>query len=240
MPENLKTLVADDEERIRFFLTETLERVGHDVTAVGSGDEALDRLQDDSFDLAILDLKLGGTVDGQRILEAIRWRWPSTVVIMLTAHGSLESAMEAIDEGVDGYLLKPVRPAEVRQAIEEAFYRRRKRQEARQTEEEEGQILERGPFRVDLQRHEASFREQSLGLSAREFELLVYLMRRAPEVVGPKELVEVVREYEPDHTGEAREIIKWYIYRLRKKVEPNPSEPRYIVNVRGVGYRFAA
>jgi DNA-binding response OmpR family regulator len=79
-----------------------------------------------------------------------------------------------------------------------------------------------------------------LGLSAREFELLVYLMRRAPEVVGPKELVEVVREYEPDHTGEAREIIKWYVYRLRKKVEPNPSEPRYIVNVRGVGYRFAA
>jgi DNA-binding response OmpR family regulator len=238
MVDLLRTLVVDDEERIRFFLTETLERVGHIVTAVASGEEALDRLQDTAFDLAILDLKLGGPIDGQRILEAIRWRWPATVVIMLTAHGSLESAVDAIQEGVDGYLLKPVRPADVRRAVEEALYRRHKLLEAEQQARGE-HLLQRGPFSVDLERHEARFEGRSLDLSPRDFTLLVHLMQNAPQVVGPKELVRVVRQYEPDHMHEAREIIKWYIHRLRTKVEPDPSNPRYILNVRGVGYRFA-
>jgi DNA-binding response OmpR family regulator len=229
---------VDDEERIRFFLTETLERVGHIVTAVGSGEEALDRLQDTAFDLALLDLRLGGPIDGQRVLEAIRWRWPATVVIMLTAHGSLESAVDAIQEGVDGYLLKPVRPAEVRQAVEEALYRRQKLLETEQQARGE-HLLRRGSFTVDLERHEATFEGRSLDLSPRDFTLLVHLMQNAPQVVDPKELVRVVRRYEPDHMHEAREIIKWYIHRLRKKVEPDPSNPRYILNVRGVGYRFA-
>jgi two-component system response regulator RegX3 len=233
-----RTLVVDDEERIRFFLTETLERAGHVVTAVASGEMALDRLQDTAFDLAILDLKLGGPVDGQRVLEAIRWRWPATVVIMLTAHGSLESAVDAIQEGVDGYLLKPVRPADVRRAVEEALYRRQKLLEAEQEITGE-HLLQRGPFSVDLERHEATFEGQSLNLSPRDFTLLVHLMQNAPQVVGPKELVRVVRQYEPDHMHEAREIIKWYIHRLRTKVEPDPANPRYILNVRGVGYRFA-
>ena len=238
MAEVMRTLVVDDEEKIRFFLTETLERVGHVVTAVASGEEALDRLQDTAFDLAILDLKLGGPIDGQRVLEAIRWRWPATVVIMLTAHGSLESAVDAIQEGVDGYLLKPVRPADVRRAVEEALYRRQKLLEAEQEARGE-HLLQRGPFCVDLERHEATFDGRSLDLSPRDFNLLVHLMQNAPQVVGPKELVRVVRQYEPDHMHEAREIIKWYIHRLRTKVEPDPSNPRYILNVRGVGYRFA-
>jgi DNA-binding response OmpR family regulator len=234
----MRTLVVDDEERIRFFLTETLERVGHFVTAVASGEEALDRLQDNAFDLAILDLKLGGPIDGQRVLEAIRWRWPATVVIMLTAHGSLESAVDAIQGGVDGYLLKPVRPGDVRRAVEEALYRREKLLQAERHAREE-HLLERGPFTVDLERHEATFEGRALDLSPRDFTLLVHLMQKAPQVVGPKELVRVVRQYEPDHMHEAREIIKWYIHRLRSKVEPDPSNPRYILNVRGVGYRFA-
>ena len=238
MADLMRTLVVDDEEKIRFFLTETLERVGHVVTAVASGEAALDRLQDTAFDLAILDLKLGGPIDGQRVLEAIRWRWPATVVIMLTAHGSLESAVDAIQGGVDGYLLKPVRPRDVRQAVEEALYRRQKLLEAEKEARGE-HLLQRGPVSVDLKRHEATFDGRSLDLSPRDFALLVHLMQHAPQVVGPKELVRVVRQYEPDHMHEAREIIKWYVHRLRSKVEPDPSNPRYILNVRGVGYRFA-
>jgi DNA-binding response OmpR family regulator len=239
MVDALRTLVLDDEERIRFFLTETLERVGHIVTAVVSGEEALDCLQETEFDLAILDLKLGGSIDGQRVLEAIRWRWPATIIIILTAHGSFESAVEAIQEGVDGYLLKPVRPADVRRAVDEAFHRRQKLLEAEE-QVNGGRLVQRGPFCVDLDRHQATFEGRPLDLSPREFALLVHLMQRAPEVVGPKELVRVVRQYEPDHTQEARDIIKWYVHRLRKKAEPDPSNPRYIVNVRGVGYRFAS
>jgi DNA-binding response OmpR family regulator len=237
MAERMHILVVDDEERIRLFLVETLQRVGHTVTAVGSGEEALQTLQDTGFDLAILDLRLEGRIDGQRLLEAIRWRWPSTLVIMLTAHGSLESAVEAIREGVDGYLLKPVRPDEVRRAVDEAKARRQRLTVSDQ--EEEAAHLERGPFHVDLERHEARLEGQLLDLSPRDFALLALLMQSAPRVVEPKELVQAVRGYGPEHKNEAREVIKWYIYHLRHKVEPDPSQPRYILNVRGVGYRFA-
>ena len=237
MAESLRTLIVDDEEGVRFFLSETLGRMGHLVTEAASGEEALDHLQDTAFDLAILDLKLGGPVDGQRVLESIRWRWPATVVIMLTAHGSLESAVEAIQEGVDGYLLKPARPADVRRAVQKALYRRQKLHDA---ELEPGnQVLQRGPFSIDLERHEATFEGKPLELSPRDFALLLHLMQNAPQVVSPTELVRVVRKFEPEYTLEAREIIKWYIHRLRNKVEPDPANPRYILNVRGVGYRFA-
>jgi len=236
--DTLRALVVDDEQNIRFFLAETLERMGHIVIAVASGEQALEHLQDTSFDLVILDLKLGGAIDGQRVLESIRWRWPATIVIILTAHGSLESAMEAIQEGVDGYLLKPVRPADMRQAVEDALYRRENLHKAERKRNEH--TLQHGPFRVDLVRHEATFEGRLLELSPRDFALLVYLIQNAPQVVGPKELVRIVRQYEPEYTPEAREIIKWYIHRLRKKVEPDPSNPRYILNVRGVGYRLAS
>lgn len=238
MTEQVRTLIVDDEEKIRFFLEETLQRAGHTVVTASSGEEALDRLRETPFDLIILDLRLGGRVDGLRVLEAVRWRWPQTVVIILTGHGSLESAMAAIREGVDGYLLKPVESQEVRQAAQEAMERREKLARSKRGSEE-GQLLRRGPFSVDLKKHKATRDGEPLDLTPREFKLLVHLMQKAPEVISPKELVQVVRGYEPEYLHEAREIIKWYIHHLRKKVEPAPSNPRYILNVRGVGYRFA-
>ncbi|HDQ70873.1 MAG TPA: response regulator transcription factor [Chloroflexi bacterium] len=229
----VRTLVVDDEERIRFFLEETLRRVGHVVTQAANGEEALERLRETPFDLAIVDLNLGGRVDGLRVLEAARWRWPGMAVVILTAHGSLESAMDAIREGVDGYLLKPAEPSEVRKAAAEAL---EKRQALMQKKEK--RVLQRGPFFVDLTKHEATLNGKGLDLTPREFRLLVHLMQNSHRVVPPTELVEVVRDYTPDHLHEARQIIKWYIYRLRQKVEPDSSNPKYIVNVRGVGYRF--
>jgi DNA-binding response OmpR family regulator len=237
MSEPLRTLIVDDEESIRLVLKETLERVGHVVTTAASGEQALDRLQESSFDLIVLDLMLGGAVDGQRVLEAARWRWPATVVVMLTAHGTLDSAVEAIREGVDGYLLKPASPEQVRRAVDEAFYRRKKLLEAEEAEEGE-RLLQKGPFTVDLRRHTATVDNQPLDLSPSELVLLAHLMQNAPQVIAAKDLVSVVREYEPEHSHEAREIIKWYIHRLRQKIEPDPAFPRYILNVRGVGYRF--
>jgi DNA-binding response OmpR family regulator len=236
MEELMRTLVVDDEERIRFFLKETLQRVGHVVTTASSGEDALDKLQDTSFDLVMLDLMLGGRIDGQRVLEAIRWRWPGTIVIMLTAHGTLESAVEAIREGVDGYLLKPVRPGDVRQAVQEAVERRKTLAQLEQ--QGETRILERGPFSVDPLQHRVTFEGEPLDLTPSELRLLVHLIQNARQVVSPTELVEVVRQYKPEYLQEARQIIKWYIHRLRRKVEPDPSNPRYILNVRGVGYMF--
>lgn len=235
MAELIRALVVDDEERIRYFLQETLRRVGYIVVTASSGEEALDLLRDTSFDVAVVDLNLGGRVDGLRVLEAIRWRWPGTAAVILTAHGSLESAMAAIREGVDAYLLKPSKPAEVRQAVQEALERRKKRGQAQGAE---GRVIRRGGFFVDLEQHLATRDGQPLDLTPQELKLLTHLMQNAPRVVPPLELVQVVRECELEDPYEAQQIIKWYVHRLRRQAEPDPSDPRHILNVRGVGYRF--
>jgi DNA-binding response OmpR family regulator len=237
MADLMRALVVDDEERIRFFLSETLQRSGHVVTTAASGEEALEVLQDNAFDLILLDLMLGGRIDGQRVLEAVRWRWPGTIVIILTAHGTLGSAVSAIREGVDGYLLKPVRPEEVRRAIEEAKERREALVESG-AEGEAGHTLKRGPFAIDLQSHQVTYEGESIDLTPSEFRLLVHLMQNAHQVISPPDLVQAVRRFRPDYLQEARQIIKWYIHRLRSKIEPDPSDPRHILNVRGVGYLF--
>ena len=238
MAERMRTLVVDDEEGIRFFLEETLQRAGYVVTTASSGEEALERLRETPFELVMLDLKLGGSVDGLRVLEAITWRWPQTVVIILTAHGSLESAVAAIRDGVDGYLLKPVEPDELRKAVRDAFERRTMLSRAEESREEE-RALELGPFRIDLKKHQATLDGQPLELTPREFRLLVHLMQNSDRVVDPKELAWAVQRYECEDLYEARQIVKWYVHRLRRKVEPDPSDPRYILTVHGVGYRFS-
>jgi DNA-binding response OmpR family regulator len=237
MSQKINTLVVDDEAGIRFFLDETLTKAGYVVRTAASGPEALDRLRDDAYQLMILDLKLGGRVDGLKVLEAVRWRWPETVVIILTGHGSLESAMAAIREGVDGYLLKPVDPSELREAVKEALGRRARLGALRK--QEEIRTVARGPFVIDLAKHTATAHGQPLDLTPHEFKLLAYLIQNAHRVLTPKELVQAVQSYECDSVYEARQIVKWYVHRLRRKIEPEPGKPRYVLNVRGVGYKFA-
>ena len=81
MPEIVRTLIVDDDEKIRFVLTETLQGMGHVVETASSGEEALECLRNTHYDLSILDLRLGGRVDGLRVLEAIKWRWPNTAAL---------------------------------------------------------------------------------------------------------------------------------------------------------------
>lgn len=240
MADQVQTLVVDDEAGIRFFIKEALQRAGHVVTTAVNGEEALDLLRDTCFDLVMLDLKLGGRIDGLKVLEAVRWRWPDAVVVILTAHGSLESAIHAIREGVDRYLLKPLTPKELRAAVDEALEEQRSRLARAQEQAQEPALLEKGPFSIDLQKHQASYEDTPLELTPSEFDLLVHLMQNAHRVVPPQELVEVVRDYRPQDLYEARNIIKWYIHRLRQSIEPDPSHPCFVINVRGVGYRFGS
>jgi DNA-binding response OmpR family regulator len=233
----VQTLVVDDDEGIRFFRASTLQRAGHSVTTATSGEEALELLRDTAFDLAILDLKLGGRVDGLRVLGAVKWRWPGTATIILTAHASLDSMLAAIREGVDGYLLKPAKAEEVRQAAREALERCRGTARPRGSGEELD-LLHSGPFSVNLEKRLVTKDGTPLDLTNSEFELLVHLIRNAHRVVPPTELVWVVQQYKCDNLREARDIIKWYIHRLRCKVESNPRRPRYILNVHGAGYTF--
>lgn len=234
--DKIHTLVVDDEPGIRFFVEETLHRSGHDITTVKSGEEALDTLRDTPFDLVVLDLKLGGKVDGIKVLEAIRWRWPETSVIIFTAHGSLETAVQAIDQGIEKYIQKPLSPQELRKAVEDVLEQRRLTRKSAQ--DERHQILRKGPFEVDEGLHRVTLDGSELELTPSEFKLIVHLLRNDDRVISPDELVEVVRGYHADDVIEARQIIKWYIHRLRQKVERDSSHPEYILNARGVGYRI--
>jgi DNA-binding response OmpR family regulator len=237
MTTQIRTLVVDDEAGVRFFLEQALRQADHLVVTASSGEEALDRLRETTFDLAILDLNLGGRVDGLRMLEAVRWRWPGMATIILTGQGSLESAMAAIREGVGLYLLKPIEAGELRQAVGEILERQK---EARCAQEEEPPRLEGGPFVIDLRAHVATLDGQPLDLTTREFALLALLIQNPDQAISPAKLVQVVGGYEVNDLYEARQIIKWYIHHLRRKVEPDPSNPRHIVTVREVGYKFIA
>jgi DNA-binding response OmpR family regulator len=232
--QKIHTLVVDDEPGIRFFVEETLHRSGHDVITVKSGEEALKTLRDTPFDMVILDLQLGGKTDGIKVLEAIRWRWPETSVIIFTAHGSLDTALQAIDKGIEKYVEKPLSPPELRQVVEEVLSTREKSRSS--AEDVRHQILRKEPFEVDEGLHRVHMGGKRLDLTPREFSLIVHLLRNTDRVISPKELVEVVRGYKPEDILEARQIIKWYIHRLRQKVEEDSSNPKYILNVRGVGY----
>ena len=234
--DKIHTLVVDDEPGIRFFVEETLHRSGHDVTTVKSGEEALKTLRNTPFDLVILDLQLGGKADGIKVLEAIRWRWPDTSVIILTAHGSLDTAVQAIDHGVEKYVQKPLSPKELRKVVEDVLEARE--EILRSAKDERHQILRKGPFEVDEGLHQVKMKKEKLDLTPSEFNLIVHLLRNDDRVISPEELVEVVRGYKPEDVIEARQIIKWYIHRLRQKVEQDSSHPEYILNVRGVGYRI--
>ena len=234
--EKIHTLVVDDEPGIRFFVEETLHRSGHDMMTAKSGEEALKILRDTPFDLVVLDLKLGGKVDGINVLEAIRWRWPDTSVIILTAHGSLDTALKAIDHGIEKYVQKPLSPQELRKVVEEVLAA--KATSGTHKQGEGRQIFAKGPFKVDEGLHWVQMGDQKLELTPSEFTLIVHLLRNDDRVITPEELVEVVRGYQPDDVIEARQIIKWYIHRLRQKVEQDSSHPKFILNVRGVGYRI--
>jgi len=234
--DKVHTLVVDDEPGIRFFVEETLHRSGHDVTTAKSGEDALVLLRDTPFDLVILDLKLGGKTNGIKVLEAIRWRWPNTSVIIFTAHGSLDSAVKAIDHGVEKYIQKPLSPQELRQVVNEVLAERASDQISAQNSQ--NKIFSKGDFQIDEGLYKAELSGKRLDLTNSEFELLLHLLRNDDRVISPEELVETVRGYKPEDVIEARQIIKWYIHRLRKKIEQDSSNPKYIINVRGVGYRI--
>jgi len=123
------------------------------------------------------------------------------------------------------------------QAVQEALARRERLTRSKEVDEEQ-HLLQQGPVSVDLKKHLATLDGRPLDLTPSEFNLLLCLMQNAQRVVSPRELVQAVRGCECEYEWEAREIIKWYIHRLRRKVEPDPSSPRHVLNVRGVGYTF--
>jgi len=265
MPSKATILIVDDDAHIRQSLTYFLQKAGYSVTATGDPQEALQCLQAGPFDLIFLDLKMPG-MDGIALLEKIRAVYPDTPVFMLTGHAALSSAIEAMRRGASDYFVKPVQPKEILERVEQVLDKvreqRRRREIADQmasllselrqidnleTDQEDqqsaltreaSQIVQRGPFLIDLQARQARLGEQNLRLQPTSFDYLVALLRRSPEPVSYEELVLEIQGYELTR-NEARDIARWQIYQLRQALEPDSSQPQYILTERGYGYRLA-
>lgn len=125
MTQTATILVVDDEANIRLMLADTLERDGHSVVTAASGEEALPLLRNHTFDLALLDLKMSG-MSGMELLHGLRHQTPDTVVIILTAHASLETAVEALRQGAFDYLFKPCKTIQLRESIRKGLQKRQR------------------------------------------------------------------------------------------------------------------
>ena len=129
-----RLLIVEDEKNIRLFLERMLTGQGYSVTAVGTGEEALGLTQHDAFDLAILDLNLGQGISGMEVLAHLREDSPGTSIILLTGHGTLETAIEALRQGAQDYLLKPATVDEIRDSVRRGLEKRRQQQQQTQRE----------------------------------------------------------------------------------------------------------
>jgi two-component system KDP operon response regulator KdpE len=258
-----RILVVDDEGVTRVSLADALRLEGYEVDTAASGEEALSLFQKRGpFDLIVLDLKMPG-IDGLEVAESITTTSPDTVIILLTAFGTMETAIEAIRTGTHDYLLKPCPIPEILRSVSKGLAKRRQAHRRRQLVEqlreavsqldgiesakaadrvvpaEPERFLEIRDVLLDRQKHTALLDGEPLDLTPTEFKVLSCLMERPDEVWSPKQLVRRARGYEADTQG-ARAIIRVHIRRLRKKLEVDPSRPTYILNVRGVGYLFAS
>jgi DNA-binding response OmpR family regulator len=260
-------LVVEDDPGIRRALSEGLSDGGYVVVTAASAEEALSRLAVIAVDLALVDLKLPG-MSGVDLLRELRQRSPTTVLVVMTANPTVNSAVEALRLEAYDYLLKPFTMDEVVRVVNRGLERRRQRNQRdvllRQLERSlaglqalqlfgdadspsdealpppaNPALLSCGPVEIDLQSHLARVDGQELDLTPTEFNLLVTLADRAPAVVSSQDLLRQATGYQAD-PAEARELVKWHIHHLRRKIESDPKKPRYIVNVRGVGYRLTA
>lgn len=251
-------LVVDDERAMRESLQEILELEGFQVSQADGGETALQLLKQTPVDLMLLDLKMKG-LDGVQVTEAAKQFTPDTVIVMLTAHGTLESAIAAMRRGAFDYLLKPAAVSDIIASVQRGLSHRAQMLRQRdlvglmqraivELQPPPGadappsgveRYLKLRSINLDLQRHVAVASDQLLDLTLTEFKMLAYLMEHPDRVISPRELVAAVQGYEADE-HEARAIVRVHIRRLRQKIEPDPDQPIFVLNVRGVGYLFAA
>lgn len=253
-------LVVEDEVVARKVLQAMLTHAGYDVTSVGSGEEAIDLLNQRRFDVLLTDLQLR-QVHGVEVMALARKRDPEIEVIVLTGYATLDSAIAAVRHGAFNYILKPGKPGEIERSVAEALSKRDVRMARSDWLRRLGKdllhladgevvavkppspandtlddpLLRVGSLVIDLQRHVVTQSGRNVSLSNGEFNLLAYMAQRNEQVVSPLQLVREVLGYECS-PQEARDLIKARIWSLRRKIEDDPADPQLIVSVRGVGY----
>ena len=227
-----KILVVDDEKLIVKGISFSLQADGMEVDAAYDGESALQKIREKSYDLVILDLMLPG-MDGMEVCQAVR-EFSDVPIIMLTAKLEDMNKILAFDKG-DDYLTKPFNILEVKARIKAILRRNQKNQR----EAENSSQLTAGELSVDTESRRVMLGKQEINLTAREFDILVLLMKNPDKVFSREKLLAAIWENRNTETGDVR-TVDVHVRRLREKIEPSPSAPRYVHTKWGVGYYFRA
>jgi two-component system response regulator RegX3 len=207
-----------------------LRREGFDAVVAGTGPEALAEFDRAGADIVLLDLMLPG-MNGIEVFKELRAR-SAVPVIMVTARDTEVDRVVGLELGADDYVTKPYSARELIARIRAVL---------RRTETDGGEgveydaVLESGPVRMDVDRHHVAVRGAEVSLPLKEFDLLEYLLRHAGRVLTRGQLIE--RVWGADYVGDTK-TLDVHVKRLRSKIEPDSAEPRHIVTVRGLGYKF--
>ncbi|MGB5038185.1 MAG: response regulator transcription factor [Blastocatellia bacterium] len=227
MERRRRILVVDDEPQITRVLRVGLNGRGFDVRTAADAESALDTLADWTPDLVVTDLTMPGT-DGIELCRRIRKR-SQIPIIVLSVKNDERTKVAALDEGADDYVTKPFSMDELLARIRAALRRMPAAEGA-----SEG-VLEVGDFRVDFDAHAVSVRGEAVRLTPKEFELLAYLVRHAGKVLTHRTLLTAIWGA---NYSEQVEYLRVFVGHIRKKIEVEPSSPRYLVTEPWTGYRF--
>ncbi len=222
-----RVLVVEDEESFSDALSYMLRKEGFEVAIAATGPDALETFERNGADLVLLDLMLPG-LPGTEVCRELRSR-SNVPVIMLTAKDSEVDKVVGLELGADDYVTKPFSSRELVARIRAVLRRQG------DVEELAPATLEAGPVRMDVERHIVSVNGDTVQLPLKEFELLEVLLRNAGRVLTRMQLID--RVWGADYVGDTK-TLDVHVKRLRAKIEPSPSAPRYIVTVRGLGYKF--
>lgn len=222
-----RILIVEDEESFSDPLSYLLGKEGFEVEVVDNGLDAITEFDRNGADLVLLDLQLPGQ-SGTEVCRQLRQR--STVpVIMLTAKDAEIDKVVGLELGADDYVTKPYSSRELVARVRAVL--------RRQGEPEEliTNTVQAGPVRMDVERHVVSVDGEQVPLPLKEFELLEMLLRNSGRVLTRGQLID--RVWGSDYVGDTK-TLDVHVKRLRSKIEPDPSTPRYLVTVRGLGYKF--
>jgi DNA-binding response OmpR family regulator len=221
-----RILVVDDEPKIVRLVVDFLEAAGFAVSTARSGDEALMRARTEAPDLVVLDLGLPG-LDGLDVTRALR-RDGEVPIIMLTARDDETDRILGLELGADDYVTKPFSPRELVARIRAVL--------RRNAAPQSGELLRAGDLELDLGRMRVSRAGQPVELTASEFALLAAMARQPGRVFTRSQLLDAIHGVAFESYERA---IDAHVKNIRRKLEPNPREPRHLLTVYGVGYRLA-
>ena len=226
-----RVLVVEDEESFSDALSYMLRREGYDAVVAGTGPEALAEFDRAGADIVLLALMLPG-LSGTEVCRALRSR-SNVPIIMLTAKDAEIDKVVGLELGADDYVTKPYSARELVARIRAVL---RRRGESAEAPSADG-VLEAGPVRMDVERHVVAVDNEQVSLPLKEFDLLEYLLRNAGRVLTRGQLID--RVWGSDYVGDTK-TLDVHVKRLRAKIEPDPANPKYLVTVRGLGYKFEA